>query len=292
MLFKKTIAALLFTFVTLPAFAESPVFKVSKDDSSVFIGGTIHLLSPQDYPLPDGFYQAFDESAKVFFEVDGSKLQDPNVQAQMASMMTLTNGQTLQTTLNEETYSALSVFITDRQLPIQAFSQFTPAGVSISLTIFELQRLGLGNPESGVDHFFETKANQNDAKSTGYLETVDEQIGFLGSLNEVDPNTLIKSSLEDLATLQASWKKGVAAWRRGDMSVMAKELGGDKMKAQFPSIHKTLLTDRNERWLSDIYTMFETPEIELILVGAMHLVGDDGLIELLRAQGYVVEQLK
>jgi len=76
------------------------------------------------------------------------------------------------------------------------------------------------------------------------------------------------------------------------LSVMAKELGGDKMKAQFPSIYKTLLTDRNERWLSDIYTMFETPEIELILVGAMHLVGDDGLIELLRAQGYVVEQLK
>jgi len=293
--FKKIIVSLVLTLsllLSLNSYAKSPVFKISnKGGDYVYIGGTIHLLSPNDYPLPLGFEQAFEDAKQVFFEVDSGDISSPETQAKMASVMMFQGGRTLESQLNKETYDALSAFLAERQLPISAFSRLTPAGVSLTLTLFELQRLGLGNPENGVDHFYQLKTEKIKTKSEGFLETIDEQIGFLESLNQVDSNVLIKSSLEDLASLQASWEEGLRAWRDGDMAAMNIALGGDKMKTQFPVIFKTLLTDRNNRWLGQITTMFETKDVELILVGAMHLVGEDGVIELLRQQGYAVEQL-
>jgi len=294
MLFKKIITALLFTFFTFVSFAsygKSPVYKISKGDDYLYVGGTIHLLSPNDYPLPSGFDKAFDDAKQVFFEMDSDALTDPATQAKMASVMTLKNGQTLKTVLNEGVYNELVAFMAERQLPIQAFSQFTPAGVSITLTLFELQRLGLGNPQSGVDRFFHLKTKKLDSKSDGFLETVDQQISFLDSFNQVDPNVLMKSSLKDLATLQSNWKDGLNAWRNGDMTALSIALGANEMRTEFPIVYKTLLTDRNKRWLVQMKKMLETRDVELMLVGAMHLVGDDGVIELMRDQGYNVEQL-
>ena len=291
---KKNVVSLLLTLlmlVSLVGHAKSPVFKVSKGDDHVYIGGTIHLLSPNDYPLPIGFDEAFNGAEKIFFEVNSDDFNTPETQAKSAQVMMFQDGRTLKSVLNDDTYNVLSAFLAERQLPISAFSRFTPAGVSITLTIFELQRLGLGNPESGVDHFFQLKTKQLDSKSDNYLETIDEQIRFLDSFNQVDSNTLILSNLEDLSVLQVNWEKVLAAWRNGEMLKMSGLLGSDQMRTQFPVIYKTLLTDRNKRWLKQITPMFNTPEIELVLVGALHLVGEDGVIELLRAQGYAVEQL-
>ena len=294
MSFKKYVVSLLLTLsmlFSLSGHAKSPVFKVSKGDDYVYIGGTIHLLSPSDYPLPIGFDKAFNNAQKIFFEVNSDDFNTLETQTKSAKVMMFQDERTLKSELNEDTYNRLSKFLEERQLPIAVFSKFTPAGVSITLTIFELQRLGLGNPESGVDHFFQLKTRQSDSKSDSYLETIDEQIRFLDSFNQVDANTLIQSSLEDLDVLQVNWKNVLTAWRNGEMLKMSNLLGADQMKAQFPLIYKTLLIDRNERWLKQITPMFETPEVELILVGALHLVGEGGLIELLQAQGYAVEQL-
>jgi len=292
---KKLVASLCIALAVglpLSSNAESPVFKITKGDDYVYIGGTIHLLSESDYPLPAGFDIAFADAEQVFFEVDGHSLALPEVQAKMAQFMSLPAGQTLDTVLDKKTYQALSDFLTERQIPVQAFASLTPAGISLTLTVLELQRLGLGNPASGVDHFFQSKTEQDGSKSTDFLETADEQIGFLSKLNDVDPNALIQSSLEDLNTMQKDWKDGVNAWRNGNMARMSDVLGGDEMAERFPSIYKTLLTDRNHRWVTQIEPMFATSDIELLLVGALHLVGDDGLIELLKAKGYKVEQLK
>jgi len=294
MLFKKVVVSLILTLlIVLPAVssAKSPVFKVSKGQDYVYIGGTIHLLSTNDYPLPQGFEDAFNDAQQVFFETDGAELQLPQTQAKMASIITFQDGRTLETVLDKKTYALLTDALTQRKLPISVFSSFTPAGISLTLTVFELQRLGLGNAASGVDQFFLSKTNQDTSKQTGFLETVDQQIGFISKLNEVDPNLIIKSSLEDLSALKQSWKLGLEAWRNGDLAKMSIALGADTMQTDFPSVYKTLLTDRNQHWISQIKPMFETPEVEYLLVGAMHLIGDDGVIELLRDQGYKIEQL-
>ena len=107
----------------------------------------------------------------------------------------------------------------------------------------------------------------------------------------MDANEAVNANLDDIASLRKNWKSAVAAWRTGDFELMSQSLGGDKMKTEFPSIYKVLLTDRNNRWMSQIKPLFETEEVEFILVGALHLVEGNGLIKQLERDGYTVQQL-
>lgn len=294
MSFKKMIVtSFLIPLVFLPAIcaAKSPVFKISNGDDYLYIGGTIHVLSANDYPLPQGFDVAFNDSENVFFEVDSGALEAPEIQSKLLRILTFQDSQTLETVLGNETYDSLTAALAERQLPISDFSHYTPAGISLILTVLELQRLGLGDAVNGVDHVFQFKTNQSTAKKASFLETADQQIGFLNKLNDVDPNVMIKSSLDDLSVLSESWKHGLEAWRDGDLNVMGTVMGADIMKTEFPEVYDVLINKRNQHWITQIKPMFDSPEIEFLLVGAMHLVGDDGVIEQLRGLGYTVEQL-
>ena len=82
----------------------------------------------------------------------------------------------------------------------------------------------------------------------------------------------------------------LAAWKSGNRSEMEKTITGE-MKQDFPKIYKTLLVDRNNNWLPKIEVFFESTEKEFVLVGAGHLVGDDGILKKLEERGYKVEQL-
>jgi len=278
---------LLFSSLSL---AKSPVYKVTKGDDHVYIGGTIHLLSESDYPLPSAFNQAFDGSEHIYFETDTSQGSSPEMQDKMGEMMALPEGETLKMQLNEKTYNRLERFLLERQLPIELFQTITPSAVSISLTVIELQRLGLGDAKSGVDQFYSSKTKEA-GKDPFYLESLEEQISFLGQFNQADPNLIINANLDDLSKLTTNWKTAVKAWREGDLATMGESLGGSSLQTDFPAIYQVLLTDRNNRWLEKIETMFESKEIELVLVGALHLVNKEGLIEQLQKRGYDVEQL-
>lgn len=292
---KRRLVAFVITFLfsllcVQSSFAKSPVFKVSKGSDYLYLGGTIHLLSPNDYPLPSGFQEAFNDAEHVYFETDIDAVTSPEVQAKMASFATLPEGQSLKGILNEDTYSQLEEFLAERQIPVAAFDRLTPAAASLGLAVLELQRLGLGNPASGVDQFYSLKTK--DAEKTAlYLESIDEQIGFLNEFNKADPNLVIQSSIESSEDLSANWEKGLKAWRAGDLETLGDSLGADDMRADFPDIYRVLVTDRNNRWLVEIKEMFDSKEVELLLVGALHLADDIGLVEQLREEGYKVEQL-
>jgi len=81
------------------------------------------------------------------------------------------------------------------------------------------------------------------------------------------------------------------AWRRGDVSKL-KELGITPFKNDFPEMHKALLIDRNNAWMPQIETMLKTRAVEFVLVGALHLAGEDGLLTQLSARGYKVRKLQ
>jgi len=114
--------------------------------------------------------------------------------------------------------------------------------VTIALTVFELQRLNLGDPNNGVDHFFGVKTNEAE-KESFYLESLEEQISFLGKFNDADPNVVVNANLDDLGSLTESWKDALSAWRKGDIKAMVDSLGADDLKTEFPEIYKVLLTE-------------------------------------------------
>ena len=273
---------------SFPVYPESSVWTVEKGGNRLFIGGTIHMLTAADYPLPAAFEKAYAGSAEVVLETDMQKLQSPEFQATMMRQLSYSDGRNLRQVLNKSTYQALEQFFTSRGIPMTNIVGFKPGMVAMMMTMVELQRLGLVGV--GVDAYFSTKS-VNEQKKLGQLETVESQIAFIANMGAGQEDEMLLYSLADIEKLPILMQSMKQAWRRGDISKL-KELGITPFKNDFPEMHKALLTDRNNAWMPQIEALLKTRPVEFVLVGALHLAGEDGLLSQLAARGYTVRKLQ
>jgi len=267
-------------------FADTSVWKVSKDNRHLYLGGTIHILSNADYPLPAPFEEAYERSNKIVLETDLQKLQSPEFPSFMLSQMSYKNGKTLKDVLSPQTYSKLSSYCESRNIPVATVHGFMPGLLTSFLLVFELQRLGQAG--DGVDAFFNTRA-LSENKELGQLETVEEQLDFLASMGEGQEDEVIEYTLKDIENLPQLMDAIKQNWRQGDMGNLQK-LAIQPYLQEFPDTFEVLLNERNRNWMPKIETMLENSDIEFILVGVLHLPGKQGLLAQLQQRGYKLEQ--
>lgn len=267
------------------AHADGPVWKVVKGENHLYIGGTLHLLSKSDYPLPAVFEDAYRQSAIVVFEADMQKLQSPEFQQLLQSKVVYTDGRSLKKVLRESTYQALERHMTSRGLSIANFEHLKPGMLAITLSLIEMQRLGLVG--TGVDEFFHLRA-MNDSKRIGQLESAEKQLAFLSTMGDGREDDLIIHTLRDIKKLSQLMADLKAAWRQGDKDKL-KELAITPVKKDFPRVYQRLFVQRNNNWMPRIETLMRTKEVEFILVGAAHLVGEEGILAQLSARGYTIQ---
>lgn len=284
-LFNKCILTL-FTLVSLHCHAAS-VWKVSKGSNILYIGGTIHILSPGDYPLPAEYEKAYQGASKIVFETDMAAVNSIDFQQKLMSQLTYSDGTTLDKVLKPETYQALKQHLAKRNIPIEAMATLKPSLVAITLSVIELQALGFTS--EGVDQFYANKATQ-DEKLQGWFETPDEQIAFLVGLGKEDESAMIDYTLLDIKKLAETVNSMRRSWREGDMDELAK-IAIDEFKADYPKIYQDLLVNRNNNWFPQIVKMLNDKPVEFIMVGAMHLAGPDSVLAKLSAKGYKIEKL-
>ena len=288
---KKSLLAcfsLLLLLVCVPsARGDSPVWKVAKGDAHLFIGGTVHVLSQDDYPLPEAFEKAYQASSIIVFEADIQEMQTPEFQQALVEQARYPEGRDLTMYLTDGTRAHLVQFLDSRQLPMDNLVKFKAGMVSVTLTIVELQRLNLAG--AGVDQFYSQRA-ANDRKEIGALETAQEQLMFIATMGEGKEDELIAYTLRQIEDLPEMMQAMKAAWRAGDNAEM-EAVALRPMEKDFPVMTDRFVEDRNNVWLPKIEAMFETEAVELVLVGALHLVGKEGLLEQLKAKGYEIENL-
>ena len=280
---------LIFIFICYGTlFADASVWKVQKDNEVVYLGGTLHLLRSQDYPLPQAYDSAYAKADRLFFEVNLTSLDPAVVQKKMINAMLLNNGETLSQLLSSSTYEQLSKVASQYGLPLKNFEPFRPGMVVLNLTIAEFQKLGLSI--EGVDKYYQAKSIQ-EGKPTLALESIDEQFSYFASMGEGNEDNFIQQSLIDLKKTKNVLLKMLSAWRAGNEKQM-NELFITDMKRDYPKLYQSILVERNNNWMPKIEQMFHEEGVEFVLVGAAHLVGDDGLLAQLRALGYEVERLE
>jgi len=277
----------LLLFAASSAYAGTPVWKVAKDGKQLFIGGTIHVLSKADYPLPTAFETAYQQAALVVLETDLQQMKTPEVQQKLLQAMVYSDGRTLQQVLNTKTFAELEQYLAGRGIPVAGIQRFKPGLLALTLTMIELQRLGLG--EAGVDAVYHAQALA-DRKRLGQLETVEQQLGFITSLGEGQENEMISHTLRDLKELPAVMQSLKESWRNGDTHRLD-QLSLAPLKAGFPGLYNKLIVARNQAWIPQLEALLKTGEVELVLVGALHLAGDEGLLALLAKRGYSIQQL-
>jgi len=285
---RSTSRFLLLLALPVASFAQSSVWVASKEEEKVYLGGTVHLLRASDYPLPPAFETAYTDSDTLFFETDLAGLSDLSVQMRMLQELTYPEGITLRGVLDTDTYATLTAHIASIGLPMEMLERFKPGMLVSTLQVIEFQKLGF-TPQ-GVDAHFNTRA-LSDGKAVGELEPVEAQIGFISAMGEGNESEFIRLSLDDLSEIETSMEQMIAAWRAGDNTTLGR-LFVDDMRTDHPALYESLLVQRNNAWLPLIEAMFQEAGTEFVLVGAAHLVGEDGLLQLLESRGYDIAQLE
>ena len=265
--------------------AKSAVWKVQKNQNSLYLAGTFHLLQAEDYPLPKEYDAIFNVAANIIFETDMAEVQGPKFQQAMLKAMASPNR--LRDKLSTETWAALEKQLAARGITLAAFDNYKVAMALLTLTLAEYQQLGFNQP--GVDLFYFHQA-QKASKKTSFLETPEQQIAFLADMGADNPEKMVKYTLNDLDKMPEYVSALSDAWRTGNLAKL-NQFGIEEMRRDYPGIYKTLITDRNRNWMIQIDKLIQTPEIEALYVGALHLAGTEGLIAELQKRGYQVTQL-
>jgi len=280
--------ALLLILLAGEARAESSVWVVTSPAATVYLAGSYHILRSSDYPLPSEFDVAYQRSARIVFEVPPGEMEKPEVQARLARMAVYEDGSTLRQHLAPRAYGKVEAFCRERGYPLTQFQSLRPWMLAMTLMILEMQRLGL-QPTGGVDEFFDAKARK-DGKAIEGLETVDEQIGYVTLLDRGMDDELVIQTVGELQQLSAKLAAFVNAWKTGDERGL-EEYVLEELRA-YPPLYRVLIVERNQRWVKRIEGYLTQPARVMVIVGAGHMVGGDGLLEALRKRGYTVTKLK
>ena len=236
---KKVILALGFTLLalTVSVQADSPVWKVSKGNNHLYLGGTIHLLGKNDYPLPPAFEKSYRQSSVLVFEADIQKFQSPEYQKIFMQKITYSGEQSISDVLNKKTLIALEKFFTERDMAFDPMLRFKPGMLVMMMTVIEMKRLNIAG--IGVDQFYINKGLK-DAKKFAFLEEVDEQLSFIVNMGKDNPDELIEHTLNDMHQLPQQLMATKNAWRTGD-NITLKKVALSPWKDCFPELYNTLL---------------------------------------------------
>jgi uncharacterized protein YbaP (TraB family) len=253
------------------------LWKVEGGTNVVYLLGSFHLLKAEDYPLAPPMEAAFSNSTVAAFETDLEEMDKPETALKMMSKCALPAGQTLKEQLSPGLYEELNRHATQAGVPMMALDNLRPALAVMMLEVSALLKLGV-DPEYGVDKYFFGRARK-DGKTIVPLETMDFQIGLLTDFSKEEGELLVKTSLIDIDNAKKDYDEMVAAWRTGDSTAMAKLL--NQATQESPVIYKRLVSDRNQSWVPRIEELLRGNKKAIVIVGAGHLVGSDGVVELL-----------
>jgi uncharacterized protein YbaP (TraB family) len=172
-------------------------------------------------------------------------------------------------------------------LPIEALKQFKPWMIALTLEAMEWQKAGF-DQDLGLDKHFYDQA-QADGKPVQGLETTEYQISRFDEMPLDLQDHLLAETLKSIDTEQASMSRLIEAWRTGDSQGVERIVLKDLQ--QEPQLYQRLLVDRNKNWMPKLEALFARDGHAMVVVGAAHLVGPDGLLATFRAKKYRVEQL-
>lgn len=265
----------------------SPVWRIEGNGSVIYLGGTIHVLNESDYPLPAAFDSAYQNSESVVLETDLSTLEDPDALQQLVWLSMYHDGRILKDVLSAETFEAVKQAFIAADLELDDSTRFKPGFISLTLTGQKFAELGL-EYTSGVDYHFYNLAS-SDNKDVYHFESPEEQIQIIAELGSGYEDEFLRQTMNDLDTIEEGMGEMIASWRVGGVGFIEEMCL--EMRDEFPEMYKNFVVDRNQAMYQQIETLLASQQTEFVLVGTLHVIGEDGLLAILEDVGYSVQQL-
>lgn len=279
------LGVLSFAIVAPRAAAESStrtsVWKVTAPSGAVlFLGGSVHKLRSTDYPLPGAFNRAFDLSQRLAFEVDAEGSR--RMGQRMDKIGLYPEGDSLRNHVDPRTYAYV----------VKVFGAIGMPEAKVARCRPWFLHLLIGSTASGgnlgVERYFERRAAAT-GKKIDSLESAEEHLRVFSGLSPREAEAVL------LLTFIPRQGKGgdvrdtlTKAWKRGEADALARFI--HQAYADFPAMAERLLGARNRAWIPKIEGYLRSGQTYFVLAGAAHMGGRDGVVALLRARGYAVEQ--
>lgn len=276
---------LLWLLLPLNAFADPAFYRISKGNEQHWLLGSIHAGKPSLYPLPDPVERAWQQSRALVMEVDMTHISQAQWQ-EMGAITRLVDGKTLKDHLPMDLYRRTLIAAGQNGLTEAMLAPLRPWFAAITLTQAALERTGFRG-EFGVDQHFAKRANDGGKPIVG-LETLLEQLGYLASVGD-NQTLMLENTLDELPDLEKGFAEVMKAWQDGDqatlINLLKEEMAPPKLQAW---LEQTLLAERNRNWVKKWPGL---PNESFIVVGALHLYGEQGLLALLEQQGWRITPL-
>jgi uncharacterized protein YbaP (TraB family) len=266
----------------------SVVWSVRGEHNTVYLFGSIHVLRPGDVGLPSAAESAYEDAEQLVMEIDmdDPAVADPMAMAeQMQRYAQLPAGQSLRTVLGPD-HGAVASRVQETGLDLDMLDGFAPWFIGMLVLQFEMTRLGF-DPAHGIEQQVTGRAAA-DRKPILGLETPADQFAVLAGLSLPEQKRFLLMTLEETDQADARLMELLTAWRTGDTATLARVLSEEF--EDFPELYRPLTEDRNRAWVEQITGLLDDRDDYLVVVGALHLVGRNSVVDLLRQRGYRVTQ--
>lgn len=260
-----------------------------------YIIGTYHFAPASMIDQIPGMAQAFEDCDIVLGEIDNEEITGTKAQMAMAQAMMAPVDSTLDKLYSPEDYAIVeqvfNKYFSGMGVTLSQMKMLKPSAISVQMQAMQAVKYFPNfNPNDLIDMAVQKRANEM-GRPSGGLETVDEQIDLLfnSPLTEQAESLLEACKKDDLFVVQSSAL--VEAYMAQDLAKIEEvmtdpEIGGDDAEAM-----DELIYDRNRNWVVKLVKIM--PERAcLVCVGAGHLPGEQGLLQLLRDRGFTVEPMQ
>lgn len=277
------------------ALAESrklSLFHLTHGNASVYLYGSVHMMKENIYPLAAPVMRAFQQSQALALEVDLARLPSKEINARFASVGLLPPSQTLEGQLSEKTLHLLKQELNERGLHLDAYARMRPWMFEQSFIAQEMTLYGFG-AGAGIDAFFAGRARLA-GKTILELESLEQQLQLISSATQEEQDDSLRYMLEALGQdlLQSEVNDLVVDWLQGDVEGIYRAMMAPLQK--YPGLApfmKRMFDDRNLAMTEKIATWIKRGGSYFVVVGAGHLGGPKGLVALLEARGFELQQI-
>jgi uncharacterized protein YbaP (TraB family) len=283
--FRTALAAMIMALAAGPALALPPLWVIRDADSTIVLFGSVHVLPKGVDWEPPALTSAVAAADDLWFEIPLDELSGIEISQQAARRSLLPSGQKLSDLLDTISRRRLHKMSRRLKIPIQDLDQLQPWMAEVQLSLGMLQKKG-GLSDLGVEQQLAASAPPTVQRRA--FETGAQQIAALTGDDLPTQILSLKETLRELDRDPNAYKRMLKAWMAGDVKALDKEAVEPVRKAT-PKSYKSLVLDRNRAWVEIIANRLAGSGRTVMVVGAGHLVGPDGVPTLLRRRGIAVD---
>lgn len=251
-----------------------------------YLYGTIHIIPKKDFFLTDSTISALNQADNVAFEFNLKKELKLLPQIRLMFKMKMRNDTTLSMLLSEEDYAIVRHAVEKKRLPMRLIERVKPMFISdIVSSDFTANKDAMTSYEME----FLARAKKQDKKISG-LETARYQIGVFDKIPYGIQAQMLVEELKKNDQSDKEYKRLVRLYKRQDLEMLGKMVIGDEENSE-NGFNDALLDTRNRNWIPVMERLMKKHKM-FFAVGAAHLIGEKGVVSLLRKQGYTVTAIK